>query len=68
MNTADVTRGKSTALSHISELNTINPLVAFYDIHTERGVIPRFYPGHHKRHNLLYLLDLLAYVGFGVIG
>jgi hypothetical protein len=39
--TANVTGGKSIAvlLQCISGLSTINPLVAFYDIHGEKGEV-----------------------------
>jgi hypothetical protein len=52
-NTADVTGGKPIAalLQSISGVSTINPLVAFYDIHgrKKRGAILLFCPGHHTR-------------------
>jgi hypothetical protein len=51
-NTADVTGGKPIAvlLQSLSDVSTINPLVAFYGIHGgKRGAILLFCPGHHTR-------------------
>jgi hypothetical protein len=50
-NTADVTGGKPIAvlLQSISGVGAINPLVAFYDIHEEKGAILLFCPRHHTR-------------------
>jgi hypothetical protein len=44
-NTADVTGGKPIAvlLQSISGVNTINPLVAFYDIHGRKIEVVFFY-------------------------
>jgi hypothetical protein len=45
MNTTDVTDGKPIAvlLQFISDVNVINPLVAFYDIHGGKREVPFFY-------------------------
>jgi hypothetical protein len=61
-NTADVTGGKSIAVSSqsISGVRAINPLVAFYDIYGE-GVILLFCPGHDTR-NFLYILFFIAFL------
>jgi hypothetical protein len=44
-NTADVTGGKPIAvlLQSISDVNAINPLVAFYDIHGGKREVLFFY-------------------------
>jgi hypothetical protein len=44
-NTADVTGGKPIAvlLPSISDVNAINPLVAFYDIHEGKREVLFFY-------------------------
>jgi hypothetical protein len=59
-----VTGGKPIAvlLQSISDVNGINPLVAFYDIYGgKREVLFFFVPGHHTRLYEMYLLNVFFF-------
>jgi hypothetical protein len=65
-NTADVTVGKPNAVwsQSISGENTINPLVAIYDINGRKREV-LFCPGHHTRrlYVVYYNMYTNVYVG-----